>query len=66
LKRNLKFAGLALLLALYIPTAFAQESKVFRDGGKWTQEITGNLGASRNLRVKVHVGSVRVEGGSQS
>ena len=66
MKRNLKFAGLALLLALYIPTAVAQESKVFRDGGKWTQEITGNLGASRNLRVKVQVGSVRVEGGSQS
>jgi DUF4097 and DUF4098 domain-containing protein YvlB len=66
LKRNLKFAGWALLLALYIPTAVAQESKVFRDGGKWTQEITGSLGASRNLRVKVQVGSVRVEGGSQS
>ena len=64
LKRNLKFAGLALLLI--IPAAFAQESKVFRDGGKWTQEITGNLGASRNLRVKVQVGSVKVEGGSQS
>ena len=64
MKRNLKFAGLALLL--FIPAAFAQESKVFRDGGKWTQEITGNLGASRNLRVKVQVGSVKVEGGSQS
>ena len=66
LKRNLKLAGLVLLLALYIPDALAQETRVFRDVRKWTQEITGSLGASRNLRVKVEVGAVRVEGGSQS
>lgn len=66
LKRTLKLAGSMFLLALSIPLALAQETRVFRDGSKWTQEITGSLGPSRNLRVKVEVGEVRVEGGSQT
>ena len=33
--------------------------------GNWAQEITGSLTAARNLKVKVDVGSVRVQGGSQ-
>ena len=45
--------------------AMAQQSRVYREGGNWTQEITGTLAAARNLRVKVDMGSVRVEGGSQ-
>lgn len=66
MKRKLKLAGLALLMAVLVSAAFAQETRVFQEGGKWAQEIKGNLGASRNLQVKVDVGSVRVEGGSQS
>ena len=55
----------AVLLAL-LPLAVAQQSRVYREGGNWTQEITGTLAAAKNLRVKVDVGSVRVEGGSQN
>ena len=44
----------------------AQQSRVYREGGNWTQEISGTLAAAKNLRVKVDLGSVRVEGGSQN
>ena len=54
-----------VLLAL-LPWAMAQQPRVYREGGNWTQEITGTLAPARNLRVKVDVGSVRVEGGSQN
>lgn len=57
-----KFAAVLLLL---LPLASAQETRVFGEGGNWTEEITGSLAAVKNLRVKVDVGSVRVEGGSQ-
>ena len=66
LKLQLKFAGCALLMALLVPAALAQETKVYQEGGKWAQEIKGSLGTSRNLHVKVDLGSVRAEGGSQS
>src|SRR5439155_1615557 len=55
-------ASSLLLLSL----AGAQQARVYREGGNWAQEITGNLAAAKNLRVKVDVGTVRVQGGSQS
>jgi len=57
LKRLPKFVAVLLLL---LPLARAQETRVFGEGGNWTQEITGSLAAAKNLRVKVDVGSVRV------
>src|ERR1700682_3224081 len=58
---------LVTLLIMLMPLATAQQpqTRVFREGGNWAQEITGSLTAARNLRVKVDVGSVRVQGGSQ-
>jgi len=56
---------LVAVLLLVLPAAVAQQSRVFGDGGNWTQEITGSLTGVRNLRVKVDVGTVKVEGGSQ-
>ena len=44
----------------------AQEGRVYSEGGRWAQEITGSLSGAPNLRIKVDAGSVRVEGGSQS
>jgi len=55
----------AVVLAL-LPLSMAQQSRVFREGGNWTQEISGTLAAAKNLRVKVDMGSVRIEGGSQN
>jgi DUF4097 and DUF4098 domain-containing protein YvlB len=65
LKRSLQFAGLACMLALLVPLALAQETRISRDGGAWSQEITGTLAAVKNLRVKVDAGSVILRGGQQ-
>lgn len=60
------FSKLVAVLLLILPAAMAQQTRVFGDGGNWTQEITGSLSGVRNLRVKVDVGTVKVEGGSQN
>jgi DUF4097 and DUF4098 domain-containing protein YvlB len=56
---------MGMLLTALASLATGQETRVFREGGNWVQEITGSLGAAKTLRVKVDMGSVRVEGGSQ-
>jgi hypothetical protein len=61
--RNI-FKFIATLLLL-VPFAAAQQTRVSREGGGWVQESTGSLPAVKNLRVKVDIGSVRVEGGSR-
>ena len=63
LKQLSKFVAVLLLV---LPLASAQQGRVYGDGGNWTQEITGSLTTVKNLKVKVDIGSVRVEGGSQS
>jgi len=65
LKQQFKFAGIALMLAGLVSLAAGQQTRVYRQGSNWGQELSGNLGAAKNLRVKVDNGSVRVEGGSQ-
>ena len=62
MKQLSKFVAVLLLM---LPLANAQQTRVYGEGGNWTQEITGSLAAVKNLRVKVDIGSVRVEGGSQ-
>ncbi len=62
LKKSSKLVAALLLLS---PLATAQQARVYREGGNWAQEITGTLAAAKNLRVKVELGSVRVEGGLQ-
>jgi hypothetical protein len=67
LKRALQFAGVAVVaVGTLASLAVCQESRVYREGSNWVQEMSGDLGAARNLRVKLERGSVRVEGGSQS
>lgn len=65
MKRALQLVGLASVLALLAPLALAQETHVSREGGAWSQEITGSLAAVKVLRVKVDMGSVKVHGGQQ-
>jgi DUF4097 and DUF4098 domain-containing protein YvlB len=62
LKQISKFAALLLFI---VPLASAQQTRVYGEGGNWTQEITGSLAMVKNLKVKVDMGSVRVQGGSQ-
>jgi hypothetical protein len=65
LRRVVKLASIGILLTALASLALGQETRVFREGGNWVQEITGTVGAARTLHVKVDMGSVRVEGGSQ-
>lgn len=60
-----RISKLVAILLLALPLAMAQQSRIYGDGGNWTQEITGSLAAVRILRVKVDVGSVKINGGSQ-
>jgi DUF4097 and DUF4098 domain-containing protein YvlB len=66
LKHAIKLAGVAVLVAALASLALCQETRVYREGGNWVQEMTGDLGAAKNLRVKLDAGSVRVQGGSQA
>lgn len=61
-----KLSKIVAVLLTLLPLAVAQQTRVYRDSGNWTQEITGTLATAKNLRVKVDVGSVKVEGGSQN
>src|SRR5271168_3936209 len=61
-----QLSKIVVVLLLILPVASAQQGRVYGDGGNWTQEITGSLTTVKNLKVKVDIGSVRVEGGSQS
>jgi DUF4097 and DUF4098 domain-containing protein YvlB len=66
LKQAIKLASMAVVLTALAPLALCQEVRVYREGSNWVQEMTGDLGAARNLHVKLAAGSVRVQGGSQA
>jgi DUF4097 and DUF4098 domain-containing protein YvlB len=66
INRITKFATMFALVASLASITFAQQSRVYSDGGAWVQEITGSLSGAHNLHVKVDMGSVRVQGGSQA
>ena len=66
MKHAIKFVGVGVLLAALQSLALCQEARVYREGSNWVQEMTGDLGAARNLRVKLAAGSVKVQGGSQA
>jgi DUF4097 and DUF4098 domain-containing protein YvlB len=60
-----RFFQLVTALLLAAPLLVAQDTNIHREGDAWAREITGSLGAAKNIRIKVDVGNVRVEGGSQ-
>jgi DUF4097 and DUF4098 domain-containing protein YvlB len=66
LKQAIKLASAGAFLAVLASLALCQEARVYREGGNWVQETTGELGAAKNLRVKLASGAVRVQGGSQA
>ncbi len=66
MKHAIKLARVAMLVAALASLALCQEIRVYREGNNWVQEMTGDLGAAKNLRVKLAAGSVRVQGGSQA
>jgi len=66
MKKLFQPAAMFAVIASLASIALAQQVRVFRDGGAWTQEITGTLAGARNLHVKVEMGSVRVQGTTQN
>jgi DUF4097 and DUF4098 domain-containing protein YvlB len=66
LKHAIKFVSVGVLLVALESLALCQEARVYREGSNWVQEMTGDLGAAKNLRVKLAAGSVKVQGGSQA
>jgi DUF4097 and DUF4098 domain-containing protein YvlB len=66
LKRSPQFVGLLGVLAMLAPLALAQEAQMSREGGAWSQLVTGSLAGAKNLRVKLDMGSVIVRGGKQA
>ncbi len=56
---------IVVLMLLASLAAVAQQSRVYREGNSWVQEITGSLPAARSLRVSAQMGSVHVQGGPQ-
>jgi len=65
-KRAHKFASVTAVVVTLASLALAQEGRIYREGSNWVQEVTGELSGAKNLRVKLDLGSVRVQGGSQS
>ncbi|MGA7648508.1 MAG: hypothetical protein WBW01_18520, partial [Terriglobales bacterium] len=62
----IKLASIPVFVAALASLALCQETRVYREGSNWVQEMKGDLGAAKNLRVKLAAGSVRVQGGSQA
>jgi len=52
-----------MLLSVALPL-WAQQSRIYRDGNSWVEEITGTLPAARDVHVFTDIGSVQVQGGS--
>ena len=61
-----QFAGVLAVLACFLTGALAQQSRVYRDGNSWVEERTGSLPAARTLKLRVTLGSVRVQGGASA
>ena len=66
MKQAIKLVGVGALVAALASLALCQETRMYREGSNWVQEMTGDLGTAKNLRVKLAAGSVRVQGGSQA
>jgi DUF4097 and DUF4098 domain-containing protein YvlB len=66
LKQAIKLASTAAVVGALACLALCQETRIYREGGNWVQETTGEIAAAKNLRVKLTSGSIKVQGGSQS
>jgi DUF4097 and DUF4098 domain-containing protein YvlB len=66
LKRQTQFAIVLVLAALAAVPALAQNSRVYRDGNGWVEEISGSLPQARVLKVATDIGSIQVNGSGDS
>jgi hypothetical protein len=66
LKRLPQIATVLVLAAITALPMLAQNSRIYREGNSWVEEITGTLPLSRNLKVTTDMGSVQVIGGNDN
>jgi DUF4097 and DUF4098 domain-containing protein YvlB len=66
LKRHTQIATVLVFAAITALPMLAQNSRVFREGNAWVEEITGSLPQARNLKVATEIGSVQVNGGNNN
>ncbi len=66
MKRMSQIAMLLLLAVVAVGPVWGQQSKVYREGNNWVEEITGTIPAAKMLRVTAAMGSVRVEGADRT
>ena len=62
-KSALCLCASVVMLSIAIPLC-AQQSRTYRDGNSWVEEISGTMPAARELRVITDLGSVQVQGNS--
>jgi DUF4097 and DUF4098 domain-containing protein YvlB len=62
-KRNVQFAMVVALALACLPLA-AQNSKIYRQGDAWVEEISGTLPAARIVRVRTDMGAIHLQGGA--
>ena len=55
-------AAAALLTVAFTASLWAQQSRIYRDGNSWVEEITGILPAAHDFRVNTDIGSVQMQG----
>ena len=63
--RSRKWTATAVLLAMAVALPlWAQQSRIYRDGNSWVEEVTGTLPPSHQVRITTDLGSVQVQGSS--
>ena len=66
MKQLTRIATVLVLAAITALPTLAQNSRIYRDGNSWVEEITGSLPQSRNLKVTTDIGTVQVTGGNDN
>ena len=62
--RSSLLLGVLVVMSIAIPLWAQQQSRIYRDGYSWVEEITGTLPAARQIHIGTDLGSVQVEGNS--
>ncbi len=61
-KSSLRLCASVLVLGVVVLPVCAQQSRIYREGNSWVEEITGTMPAARELHVTTDLGSVQVQG----
>jgi hypothetical protein len=67
MNRHLQLATLLVATGLSaVAQTSGSNSRLYRSGGEWVQEITGSMPASKLVKIKSSAGFIKVQGGQQT